>query len=86
MTLKESAKCSFGLIDKWLEFQVYKRELPGISVGVFVEDETIFTRSYGYKNLQTREAATPDTLYRIASHSKLFTATAIMRLEVFVSV
>jgi CubicO group peptidase (beta-lactamase class C family) len=78
--MKESAKACTEIIKKWLQFQVYKRELPGLSVGVFVEDETILLESFGYKNLETKEKTTPDTLYRIASHSKLFTASAIMKL------
>jgi D-alanyl-D-alanine carboxypeptidase len=78
--MKESAKASMDLINKWLHFQVYKNELPGMSVGVFVEDETVLLKSFGYKDLETQKKATPGTLYRIASHSKLFTATAIMKL------
>ena len=78
--MKESAKASIELISNWLQFQVYKRELPGMTVGVFVEDETVLLKSIGYKNLETLQKATPGTLYRIASHSKLFTATAIMKL------
>jgi D-alanyl-D-alanine carboxypeptidase len=78
--MKESAKASVGLIKDWLQFQVYKKELPSMSVGIFVEDETVLLESFGYKNLQTKEKATPQTLYRIASHSKVFTATVIMKL------
>jgi CubicO group peptidase (beta-lactamase class C family) len=78
--MKDAAKASIELISKWLQFQVYKRELPGLSVGVFVEDETLLVKSFGYKNVETHQKATPGTLYRIASHSKLFTASAIMKL------
>lgn len=78
--MKESAKASIEIISKWLQFQVYKREMPGLSVGIFVEDETVLLKSFGYKNLGTKERATPQTLYRVASHSKLFTATAIVKL------
>jgi len=68
-------------MDEWLRFQTYINEIPSVSVGVFLEDEVIFQKSYGYVNLKTRRKATPDTMYRIASHSKLFTATTIMRLR-----
>lgn len=78
--MKESAKASIDLISKWLQFQVYKRQMPGLSVGICVEGETVLLKSFGYKNLETKEPATPDTLYRVASHSKLFTASAIMKL------
>jgi len=80
--MKEAAIASADLIINWLKFQAYKREIPGMSVGVFVEDETIIQTSFGYKNLQTKEPITPETLFRIASHSKLFTASAIMKLYI----
>jgi D-alanyl-D-alanine carboxypeptidase len=78
---KDKAKAVLPVMDEWLRFQTYVNEIPSVSVGVFLEDEVIFRKSYGYVNLQTRRKATPDTMYRIASHSKLFTATALMRLQ-----
>jgi CubicO group peptidase (beta-lactamase class C family) len=78
---KEKAKAILGLVDDWLNYQTYIKEIPSVSVGVLVEDEIVFQKSYGYANLDSKEKATPTTMYRIASHSKLFTATAIMRLR-----
>lgn len=78
--MKESARDCIDIISKWLQFQVYKRELPGLSVGICVEGETILLESFGFKNLEAKERASPQTQYRVASHSKLFTATAIMKL------
>ncbi len=68
------------LIDNWLDFHVYFKEIPGIAVGIFVEDEIIFKKEYGYANLDDKTKLTNQHLFRIASHSKLFTATAIMKL------
>ena len=80
MSFKESSHACIGLIDRWLDYQTYIKEIPSVTVGIDVEGETIFKKSYGYKDLEDREKATPEMLYRIASHSKLFTASAIMRL------
>ncbi len=68
------------MIEKWIDYQVYIKELPGVSVGIFVEDEVIFQKDYGYANLDDKTKLTNNHLFRIASHSKLFTATAIMKL------
>lgn len=73
-------KQALHLIDNWLDFQVYFKEIPGVAVGIFVEDEIIFKREYGYANLEEKTKLTDQHLFRIASHSKLFTATAIMKL------
>jgi len=81
MTGKDKVRIVLGLVDNWLNYQTYIKEIPSVSVGVLVEDEVIFQKSYGYANLETREKASLQTMYRIASHSKLFTATAIMRLR-----
>jgi CubicO group peptidase (beta-lactamase class C family) len=81
ITAKVKARAVLGLVDNWLDYQTYIKEIPSVSVGIFIEDEVIFQKSYGYANLDTQEKATPQTMYRIASHSKLFTATAIMRLR-----
>ena len=68
------------LIDGWLTFQVYIKEIPGAAIGVFVEDEVVFEKEYGYADLEDRVKLTDKHLFRIASQSKLFTATAIMKL------
>jgi CubicO group peptidase (beta-lactamase class C family) len=80
LAFKDSAKLATGLIDRWLEYQTYIRELPSLSVGIDIDGETLFKKSFGYANVESKTPATPETLYRIASHSKLFTASAIMRL------
>lgn len=41
----------------------------------------IYAKGFGYADLENKRPTTPDTLCRIASHSKLFTATAIIRLR-----
>ncbi|MGC9779515.1 MAG: serine hydrolase [Candidatus Heimdallarchaeota archaeon] len=77
---KNIVKQALHLIDNWLDFQTYIKEIPGIAVGIFVEDEIIFKKEYGYAELENKTKLTDQHLFRIASHSKLFTATAIMKL------
>ena len=80
MIKKELIKSSLHLIDNWLDYQVYIKEIPGLAVGIAVEDKLIFKKEYGYANLEKKERLTDQHMFRIASHSKLFTATAIMIL------
>jgi D-alanyl-D-alanine carboxypeptidase len=75
-----SIESSLELINKWLAFQRYYKQLPSISVGIAQGDNTLFEESYGFADLENHIPATSSTQYRIASHSKLFTASAIMRL------
>ncbi len=68
------------LIDKWLDYQAYIKEIPGLAAGISVGDEIILRKGYGVADLATGIPVTPATRFRIASHSKVFTATAIMQL------
>ena len=80
MGKKNGFKLALPVIDSWIFYQVYIKEIPGAAVGVFVEDEVIFNKEYGYADLEKKIKLTNDHLFRIASHSKLFTATAVMKL------
>jgi CubicO group peptidase (beta-lactamase class C family) len=66
--------------DGWLAHQRELREIPGMVVAVQHEDELLLSKGYGFANLEHQIPVTPDHVFRIASHSKTFTATAIMQL------
>lgn len=69
------------LFSAWLEGQIAYRGLPGIVVGVVADQELVWAAGFGYADVQARLPMTPATKFRMASHSKLFTATAIMQLR-----
>ena len=53
---------------------------PGISIGVQQDGEIIFAGGFGYADLEHEAPATADTVYRIGSVTKQFTAAAAMLL------
>lgn len=65
----------------WLEGQILNRHLPGIAVGVVSDQELIWASGFGFADTDTKVPMTPATKFRMASHSKLFTATAVMQLR-----
>lgn len=69
------------LLEAWIESQMVYRGWPGMSVGVVYDKQVIWARGFGYSNLEKKTPATPATIYRMASVSKTFTATAIMQLR-----
>ena len=69
------------LFSSWLEGQIAYRGLPGVVVGVVHDQELMWSAGFGYADTQGRQPMTPATKFRMASHSKLFTATAIMQLR-----
>jgi serine beta-lactamase-like protein LACTB, mitochondrial len=54
--------------------------IPGLSVAVATSGGPIWTRAYGFSDLENHVLATPRTVFRLASISKTFTATAAMAL------
>src|SRR5689334_492984 len=49
---------------------------PGVAVGIVVNDKLMFAKGYGYRDYGQKLAFTPETLFPIASNTKLFTAVA----------
>lgn len=72
---------NLGLVEAWIEAQMAYRGLPGMSIGVIYDQDLIYAKGFGYADVEARTRATPSTIYRIASHSKLFTAIAILQLR-----
>ena len=69
------------LFTAWMESQIAYRGLPGIVVGVVADQDLVWAKGFGYANVEKKVPMTPATKFRMASHSKLFTATAIMQLR-----
>ncbi|RIK44405.1 MAG: serine hydrolase [Chloroflexi bacterium] len=67
-------------VDAWLDYRVWKLRTPGAQVAVWFDGQVQFSKAYGISNLDTGEALTTSHLFRIASHSKTFAATAMLQL------
>lgn len=74
-------KARLEVLDRWLATTVAEREQPAISVGIVYDQDLIWARGYGFSDVASKRPATPATIYRVASISKLFTATALMQLR-----
>ncbi|HLC95366.1 MAG TPA: serine hydrolase domain-containing protein [Patescibacteria group bacterium] len=75
-TLRHTAK----ILDAWLPYKIQYENIPGLSVGIVYQGKLVYQQGFGYANVSKKIPATPDTCYRIASISKIFTAVAIMQL------
>ena len=67
-------------VDRWIAFRRELRDLPGLVVAIRHRNELVLCQGYGSAQLDPPVAMTPEHVFRVASHSKMFTATAIMRL------
>lgn len=78
---KPDVQASIRLFESWIDGQMSYRGLPGIAVGVIHDREIVWSRGFGYADLDSKTPVTPRTRFRMASHTKLFTATAILQLR-----
>jgi D-alanyl-D-alanine carboxypeptidase len=76
----ESVASLVPLITEWVEFQAWYREIPSLAVGIAIDGEPMLAIGHGRADLESGMAAAASTRYRIASHSKVFTATAVVGL------
>ena len=69
------------MFSAWMEGQIAYRGLPGIVVGVVSDQQLVWGKGFGFADINAKLPMTPATKFRMASHSKLFTAIAIMQLR-----
>ena len=67
-------------LDKILNEYMGKNCIPGLAVGVVYDNEVIYTKGFGVKNIETKELINEYSLFHMASVSKTFVATGIMQL------
>jgi len=69
------------LFSAWMEGQLAYRGLPGVVVGVVSDQQLVWAKGFGFADVKAKIPMSPETKFRMASHSKLFTAIAIMQLR-----
>jgi CubicO group peptidase (beta-lactamase class C family) len=74
-------RSAVGLLSAWIESQLAYSGVPGLSIGILHDQEVVWSAGFGRASLDPPRPATPDTLYRIASITKLFTSTAVLQLR-----
>lgn len=74
-------KAKIKLAELWINELIDYYGLPGAAVGIVYNQELVYSNGFGYSNLENKVRISENTLFRIASISKLFTGTAIMQLR-----
>lgn len=78
---KPTLNHSVEYIKSWLQFRYEREEVPGFAVAIAHKGEILMNEAYGYADIKEKTKLTPEHIFRIASHSKTFTATALMQLQ-----
>lgn len=63
-----------------IEAILSRSEIPSVTIAIVRDDQVAWEYSSGWANVEQQIPATSETLYRLASVTKLLTATAVMQL------
>ncbi len=67
-------------IEQQIALLMQKNKIPGLSVAVVKDQEIIYSKNFGVRNLEKNQPVTSDTLFGIGSCTKVLTCMAIMQL------
>jgi CubicO group peptidase (beta-lactamase class C family) len=79
-TLPARAVQGLGAVDSLVSAEFAKDSLGSITVGVVAGSQLVWTRSVGFADMKARRLANRNTVYRIGSITKPFTAVMLMQL------
>lgn len=65
---------------KLVQYEMKQSDIVGLSIALVDDQQVVWAEGFGYADQENKLAATPTTLYRVGSISKLFTDTAAMQL------
>ena len=68
------------VVDSLISAEFAKDSIGSITVGIVAGSQLVWTRSVGYADMKTRRLANRNTVYRIGSITKPFTAVMLMQL------
>lgn len=78
---KAKVLAALPAIESHFAAQLEKKSLPGLAVGVVVGGELVYSKGFGTRDIKSNAAVDADTVFRIASLTKSFTAMAILKLR-----
>lgn len=67
-------------ITDWVGYRAWKAELPGLQLAIYFDGTVQLNTAYGFADVERGVELTTEHLFRIASHSKTFTAVAMFQL------
>lgn len=72
---------ALGYAPQWLAHQMRLSEQPGCALAVALDGALVHESAWGHADLAAGTKLTPRHRFRVASHSKTFTAAAVMKLR-----
>jgi len=71
---------NFSELEATVNEELKATNIPGAAVAVVIGDRVVFAKGFGVSDIETGTPVNPDTLFRIASTTKMLTAAAAVAL------
>jgi CubicO group peptidase (beta-lactamase class C family) len=68
-------------LDTYIRNGMNQWNIPGLAIVIVKDGKVVVMKGYGVRDVKTNEPVDENTLFMIASNSKLFTATCLAQLE-----
>lgn len=72
---------AYAKVDTIFADYALDQHIPGVVYGVVADGKLVYVRGLGVQDLESKRPVTPETLFRIASMSKAFTALTVLKLR-----
>lgn len=72
---------TFAAVEEFILEKMAETQLPGVSIALIDRGETVYSRGFGFRDIERGLPATPRTLYGIGSVTKSFTCIALLQLQ-----
>lgn len=74
-------EAAFPEVDRVFENFTQQRAIPGLVFGIVIDGEVAHIKGFGVRDRTSPDPVGPDTVFRIASMTKSFTALAVLKLR-----
>src|SRR5215467_11441689 len=68
-------------LESYINRGMQQWRVPGLSIVIVKDGKIAYMKGFGVRNIDTKEPVDENTLFMIASNTKLFTATALSLLD-----
>jgi CubicO group peptidase (beta-lactamase class C family) len=80
LRLSEPVDAVIADLESYIPEYMQDKNIPGVSIALIREGQIVWTEGFGVVNAITRQPVTPETVFEVASNSKVATAYIALRL------
>ena len=80
LRLSEPIEAIVADLERYIPEYMREQNIPGVAIALIRDGDVVWTEGFGVANVLTRQPITPETLFEVASNSKVVTAYIALRL------